>query len=88
MSRTSSFSEEIADRICDLLAEGQSLVEICRRSGMPHRATVMRWMGKNADFAAKCARAREAQADYLFDELAQIETDVLAGVVPPDAARW
>ena len=44
-------------------------------------------MGANPDFAAKCAHAREVQADLLLDEMAQIETDVLAGVVPPDAAR-
>src|SRR4051794_366666 len=53
MSRRSDFSEELADTICDLLASGESLVQICQREDFPHRATVLRWMASNAAFAAK-----------------------------------
>ena len=40
---------------------------ICEADNMPHRATVIRWMAENADFATKCARAREFQSDVMDD---------------------
>ena len=88
MSRPSSYSEEIADSICDLLCEGQSLVQICQRDEMPNRATVLRWMSSKPDFANRIARAREGgQADFLFDDMARIERGVESGEITPDAAR-
>ena len=61
------FTEEIADAICDRLADGQSLRSICAEDGFPSRSTVLRWMNANADFDAKCARARVLQADAMDD---------------------
>lgn len=88
MSRPSSYSEGLADEICDLLANGKSLVQICEREDMPHRSTVLRWMNSNAAFAAKCTRTREGpQADYLFDDIARVEGKVESGELPPDVAR-
>ena len=88
MPRNSDYTDELADEICGLLAEGLSLVKICKIEGMPHRATVTRWMGENADFATKCARTREGpQADYVFDDIARIEEDIESGKIDPNAAR-
>jgi hypothetical protein len=87
MSRQSVYTDEIAERICELIAEGNSLVEICKREDMPHRATVLRWMEKDAVFAARCGRARAEQADFVHDEMAGIEEKTLAGLIPPDVAR-
>jgi hypothetical protein len=88
MSRRFNYTEELAQTICDLLAEGKSLVQICELDGMPHRATVLRWMGSDPAFASRIARVREGgQADFLFDEMAQIEAGVLAGKIPADVAR-
>ncbi len=81
------YSDALADRICEELANGKSLIQICQQEGMPHRVTVIRWMQSNEEFATKCARAREAQADYLFDGMATIEDRVLAGELDPKAAN-
>jgi hypothetical protein len=67
MARPSSFTREIADEICDRLLEGESMRQICSAEHMPNRATVLRWMAANQDFAAMCARAREEQADLMDD---------------------
>jgi hypothetical protein len=87
MSRPSSFSDEISNTICDRLANGESLVEICNRPDMPSRSSVIRWINANPEFAAMCGRARQEQGDYLFDEIARVESDVEAGRLPPDVAR-
>lgn len=72
MGRPSAYSEEIAEIICDRLADGESLRAICREDEMPDRRTVLRWLESNETFAAKCARAREAQAEYLAEETIEI----------------
>lgn len=62
------YGQETADLICEKLADGQSLRSICREEGMPHTATVCRWLARNAPFSEQYARARELQADALFDD--------------------
>jgi hypothetical protein len=42
---------------------------------MPHKATVFKWLGENVSFSDKYARAREAQADALFDDILSIADD-------------
>ena len=58
--------------ICIRLAEGESLNKICKDEGMPDKATVFRWLGAEASFCDKYARARELQAETQFDELIDI----------------
>ena len=72
--RPSAFSPELGDAICERIGGGESLRAICRSEGMPHVATVCRWLAKeeNEVFREQYARAREAQADVLFDEILDI----------------
>jgi hypothetical protein len=72
MGRPSSFNQAIADALCERLASGLSLREICRNKGMPHKATVFRWLAHNSEFSDQYARAREAQADLYVDEMVAI----------------
>lgn len=69
-----TFSQELCDAICTALAEGESLRSICQQPGMPHIATVMRWLSdpEKRDFCEQYARAREAQAETLAEELLAI----------------
>jgi hypothetical protein len=72
MGRPSDYTPEMADKICELLADGQSLRMICAAEDMPSTAAVCRWLGKHSEFREQYARAREAQADSLFDEILEI----------------
>ncbi len=85
--RPSAYSEELAAAICDRLINGESLVRICKSEGMPDRSTVLRWQASLPEFAAKCARARDGQADFLHDDMAEIEDKVADGTMDPAAAR-
>lgn len=77
MARPPSFTQKIADAICEGIAEGRSLRDICSDEGMPNKATVFRWLADDAYvlFRDQYTRAREAQADVLFDEILQIADD-------------
>jgi len=87
MTKDWASSEALEERICELLSEGKSLREICRQEDMPSRRTVMRWIREDENFAAKCAHAREEQADWLNDDMADIEGRVLQGELDFQAAR-
>jgi hypothetical protein len=67
--RPSSYTEKKADVICDRLSAGESLVAICADKDQPSTVTVFKWLAKHEMFLRKYARAREAQADVLFDEI-------------------
>jgi len=69
VGRPSSYSDAIADAICERMLEGESLMQICKGEEMPSRASVYRWFDARPDFEARCARAREGMADFLVDEI-------------------
>ncbi len=89
--RPSKFSADVADRICERLADGESLVKICRDDDMPGLRTVMRWAAENGDFGTEYARAREAQAEVMDDKIMttadEIEDPAVARV-QIDAYKW
>lgn len=71
MARPTDYTEELAQEICDRLADGESLLNILRDDGMPSRQTIYRWL-RDIDKQSFCdnyAQARESGADRHFDEL-------------------
>lgn len=75
MAGVSTYTEEIALRICERLANGESLKSMCEEEGMPSKSTVFKWLSENQAFSDNYARAREAQADALFDDILSIADD-------------
>ena len=75
--RPTSFTQKIADMICERLSDGESLRTICLGDDMPNRSTVFRWLADESrkEFRDQYARAREAQADFLADEILEIADD-------------
>lgn len=65
MGRPSSYSQALADEICDRITEGASIYNICKLDHMPDYRTVWRWLDAHEDFASKCARARMLQAEFM-----------------------
>jgi transposase-like protein len=73
VGRPTKYSEELADRICEAIANSnRGLVTICKQEGMPTRSTVHKWISENKQFSDKYAKAREDQADYLAEEMLEI----------------
>jgi hypothetical protein len=73
--RSPGYSTEIAETICDRLAEGESLRGLCTDPTMPARATVFRWLARNKEFRRWYAIARECQIEDLLDEILEIVDD-------------
>lgn len=70
--RPSDYNEDIARTICDLLAEGASLREVCRMDGMPGRTAVFNWLAKHKEFAGQYARAKQEGMEAWADEIIDI----------------
>lgn len=76
--RPSIYSDELADEICQRIADGQSVREICADEDMPHMATFFRWLAdedKHKVLREQYARAKEAQAELMADEILGIADD-------------
>ena len=72
----STYTPELAAAICEHIAAGKSLRTIAAMDGMPAQSTIMVWLdGKHPDFTEQYARAREAQADKLAEEILAIADD-------------
>jgi hypothetical protein len=90
--RPSLYTAKLAGEICDRIADGASLRAICADIGVERR-TVLRWLSaaEHEDFRRHYARAREAQADYLADEMvwiADTDPDSNRARVRIDARKW
>ena len=68
----SKYTEEIAEEICALVADGVNLRRVCRMDGMPSWRTVYDWVVAKPDFAARLARARDLGYDALAEEALEI----------------
>lgn len=75
MARPSIYTPELADLICEQIADGNSLRSVCADEAMPSKTTVFRWLAANPAFRDHYARAREAQADSLADDILDIADD-------------
>lgn len=77
--RPSDYSNAMADAICERISDGQSLRSICEADEFPHKATVFRWLAENEAFRDQYARARDTQAEVLFDEMITIADTPMLG---------
>lgn len=75
MARPSDYSQELADRICAQLAEGNSMRTVCKADDMPCTATVFNWLRTKPGFLEQYTRAKEESADALSDEMLDIADD-------------
>lgn len=71
-----TYTPEIAQEICDRLAEGEPLRAICRDEYMPAWRTVYDWIAKDVDgIAARIAHARELGFDAIAEQCLDIADD-------------
>ena len=75
MSGVTTYTDEAALVIYERIANGESLKAICEDENMPARSTVFKWLAENKTFSDMYVRAREEQADAIFDEILEIADD-------------
>ena len=73
--RPSDYTQEMADRICERLAEGISLRSVCLDEEMPCKSTVFKWLREIPGFSDQYARAKEESADAFVEDMLDIADD-------------
>ena len=91
--RPSNYTPEIANEICELLAEGNSLVRICKLPHMPNSRTVFEWLARpeHEAFALNYTRARAQMTHHLAEqclEIADLSKDPAKARLQVDARKW
>lgn len=96
IGRPPVYGPEIEAEICQRLSDGEALTDICKDSHMPGIAVVCTWgAGERPDFSKAYARAREARAERLVDEMLRMadepSSDAAAAMdkrVRVDTRKW
>mgnify|MGYP001117349630 CR=1 FL=1 len=70
--RQTIYSDELADRLFEQLAEGKSLRKVCEAEDMPCCRTVFNWMRNKEGFMQQYEAAKEECADHYADEIVDI----------------
>lgn len=70
--RPSSFTQELADEICDRIMVGEPVRQIALLEHMPAEGTIYRWLANIPAFQEQYTRAKEAQAERFAEELLEI----------------
>ena len=75
IGRPSDYNPEIAAKICERMALGETLTDICKDEGFPSRVSVWRWTEAHEDFRNAYSRARECQMESWADDIVHISDD-------------
>jgi len=73
--KPSTYNTEMADIICERIAEGQSMRTISKAEDTPCLSTMFQWIRENPEFRISYEKAKEQQADALAEEILDIADD-------------
>lgn len=72
IGRPSKYTQELADRICERLAMGESMRSVCRDESMPAMSSVFKWLREDQSFSQQYARAKQESADAMAEDILTI----------------
>lgn len=87
--RPTTYTQELADRICEELALGKSMRTVCTQEGMPAMSSVFKWLREHKEFSEQYAKAKEESTDAMAEDLLYIsDTPVMGEVrtIKPDGS--
>lgn len=90
--RPTIYTEELGTKICERIAQSESVRSICKDEDMPSAASIFNWLldGQHQTFLEQYETARNIQAELLFEELLEIadeSQEIIVGDDKSDGAR-
>lgn len=73
--RPSTYTQELADKICEEIALGSSLRTALKADDMPAMSTVFKWMREHEEFSNQYARATEERTEAMSEDILDIADD-------------
>lgn len=75
VGRPTDYTQELADKICAQLAQGDSMRTVCVADDMPAMTTMFRWLREKPEFKQQYEKAKEEAADALAEDMLDIADD-------------
>lgn len=75
IGRPTGYSIELAETICERLAQGMSMRTVAKADDMPCAATIFSWLRLHPAFLEQYTRAKHEAADALVEEMVDIADD-------------
>lgn len=94
VGRPTEYTPEIANEICFRISLGDSVRTIVQDNDMPSSSTIFRWLldEDKKEFWEQYEKARNIQAELMFEELLDIaddkEADVMRSRLKVDTRKW
>ena len=73
--RPEIYTQELADKVCQKIAEGYSMRTVCAPDGMPCISTLFKWIREKPEFAQQYARATEERTEAMSEDILDIADD-------------
>lgn len=73
------YSQMTADLICQQIAEGTSLGQICRQVGYPTYNVLCRWRRENSDFNLAIEQAYKDRGEFFREKILELVGDLESG---------
>lgn len=67
-----TYTPELAAKFCAAIADGGTLRSVCKKPGMPSKATVFRWLGMHVEFQKMYETATDERTDIMIDDIVDI----------------
>lgn len=75
VGRPTTYSQELADKLCAKIAEGLSVRSVCAMEDMPCTSTFFKWIREIPEFSQQYARATEERTEAMAEDLLDIADD-------------
>lgn len=87
IGRPTDYTQDLADRICNELSEGNSLRRVCLEEYMPSKTTVFKWFRLYPQFVDQYARAKEESADVDMETIEDLGDIAIEDAKNPKNAK-
>jgi hypothetical protein len=74
-----TFDQKLFDRICERMAEGESLRAICKTKDYPAKRTVLRWVASDEELQKQYAKAQMDRIDHYAEQIVDIADECRVG---------
>jgi hypothetical protein len=72
LGRPTDYTLELADSICERLANGESMRSVCRDDSMPAMTTIFRWLREDEPFKQQYSIATEERTEAMAEDILDI----------------
>jgi len=72
IGRPTDYSPELADIICERLADGESMRSVCRDTTTPSMTTIFRWLREKEDFRKQYEIAVNERTEAMAEDIVDI----------------